>query len=232
MSKQLPQIDAGLADWIARQRLFFVATAPLSTEHHVNCSPKGGDSFRVLGPLEVAYLDYTGSGAETAAHLRENGRIVILFCAFEGPPKIVRLHGKGSVVSPHHPRFTGLASRFPSDPGTRSIVHIAVGRVSSSCGFSVPLLDYRGDRETLTEWSAAQGTEKLDAYREQKNSRSIDGLPAFSKNNPCGNGSSRSRSELLTSQKPVATGARTASSARTRSRRLTDKALRAPAAGF
>jgi hypothetical protein len=179
MSKQLAEIAPDLADWIARQHVFFVGTAPLGRDGHINVSPKGGEAFRVLGPLEVAYQDYTGSGAETAAHLRENGRIVIMFCAFEGPPRIVRLHGHGAVITPDHERFAALAEKFPPNPGTRAFVHVAVERVSSSCGFSVPFLDYRGDRDTLDRWAATQGPEALEAYRATKNVHSIDGLPAF-----------------------------------------------------
>jgi hypothetical protein len=173
MSKQLEHIDAGLADWIARQHIFFVATAPLSRDGHINASPKGGEAFRVLGPLEVAYQDYTGSGAE-------NGRIVIMFCAFDGPPQIVRLHGRGTVITPGDDRFPGLSEKFPPNPGTRALVHVAVDRVSSSCGYSVPFLDYRGDRDILDSWAATKGPEDLEAYRAKNNLQSIDGLPAFS----------------------------------------------------
>jgi hypothetical protein len=179
MSKQLEKIDTELAAWIAKQRLFFVATAPLAAEGHINASPKGGEAFRVLGPREVVYQDYTGSGAETAAHLRENGRIVIMFCAFDGPPKIVRLHGRGTVITPDHARFAGLAVHFHANLGTRAFIHVAVSRVSSSCGFSVPFFDYREHRDTLDDWAAKQGSEKLQEYRTRKNQKSVDGLPAF-----------------------------------------------------
>src|SRR5687767_11184389 len=130
MSKQHENIDPELAGWIARQRIFFVATAPLSAAAHINLSPKGGDSFRVLGPMEVAYQEYTGSGAETAAHLRENGRIIVMFCAFDGPPRILRLHGRGELHTAAHPGFNELAALFPPHAGTRSIIHIHVTRVS------------------------------------------------------------------------------------------------------
>src|SRR5678815_5659672 len=124
MSKQYGEITPDLQTWIKQQRIFFVATAPLSIRGHVNLSPKGGESFRVLGPAEVAYQDYTGSGAETAAHLKENGRIVVMFCAFDGPPRIVRLHGRGEVITQEHPRFTELAARFPANAGTRAIIYL------------------------------------------------------------------------------------------------------------
>lgn len=180
MSKQLSNIDPALAEWIAQQRIFFVATAPLSQSAHLNISPKGGDSFRVLGPMEVVYQDYTGSGAETAAHIRENGRIIVMFCAFEGGPKIVRLHGRGELIEPSHPRFQEFARIFPANPGLRSFIRIDVQRVSSSCGFSAPLYKFMGARDTLDKWAEQQGPEKLREYRERKNRQSIDGLPALS----------------------------------------------------
>ena len=180
MSKQLDSIDSELAAWIARQRVFFVATAPLSAEGHINVSPKGGDAFRVLGPMEVAYQDYTGSGAESAAHVIENGRIVVMFCAFDGSPKIVRLHGRGTLVTPDKPRYAELAALFPAHAGTRAFMHVSVTRVSSSCGYSVPFLEFRGHRDTLDRWTEGKGPEELERYRAAKNQRSIDGLPAFS----------------------------------------------------
>ncbi|HEX8372622.1 MAG TPA: pyridoxamine 5'-phosphate oxidase family protein [Chthoniobacterales bacterium] len=177
--KTHPSITPELQEWIGQQHVFFVGTAPLSAEGHVNCSPKGGDAFRILGPLEVVYQDYTGSGAETAAHLRENQRIVIMFCAFQGPPKIVRLHGRGSVITEDHSRFAELAAHFPPQAGTRAFIHLTVQRVSDSCGYSVPFYDYRKDRNTLEKWATAKSPEELEKYRAQKNQRSIDGLPAF-----------------------------------------------------
>ncbi len=179
MSKQRECIDEELAAWLRDQHVFFVATAPLSGEGHVNCSPKGGDSFRVLGTREAAYLDYTGSGAETAAHLRENGRIVLMFCAFAGRPDIVRLHGTGEVITPDDSRFGSLAACFPPNPGTRAVVRVSITRVSASCGFSVPLMDHREDREGLDRWAAAMGREGLREYRASKNAQSIDGMAAF-----------------------------------------------------
>ena len=179
MSKQLENINDELTQWLRRQRVFFVATAPLWADGHVNCSPKGGDCFRVLGPTEVAYLDYTGSGAETAAHLRENGRIVLMFCAFEGRPEVVRLHGQGEVVMVGDKGFEALAALFPPNPGARAVVRVEVTRVSTSCGFSVPLLDYHQDRDTLDRWAQAKGPEGLASYRAEKNARSLDGLPAL-----------------------------------------------------
>lgn len=179
MSKQRENIDAELAAWIAAQRVFFVATAPLSRDGHINTSPKGGEAFQVLGPMEIAWQDYTGSGAETAAHLRENGRIVVMFCAFAGPPKIVRLHGIGKVLTPDQPEYSHIAARFPANPGTRAFIHVRVNRISTSCGYGVPFYDYREDRDALAKWATAQGPEKLETYRAAKNQKSIDGLPAF-----------------------------------------------------
>lgn len=179
MSKQRPDIDEEMARWIARQHIFFVGTAPLSAEGHVNVSPKGGDSLRVLGPTQLAYQDLTGSSAETVAHLRENGRIVIMFCAFEGSPKIVRLHGVGSVLTESHPDYASLAALFPVNPGMRAIIRIQVRRVSDSCGYSVPRYAFEGPRDALDCWAAKKGAQGLQEYRATKNRRSIDGLPAF-----------------------------------------------------
>ncbi len=179
MSKQLDCISDELAAWLQRQHVFFVASAPLSAGGHVNCSPKGGDCFRVLGPMQAAYLDFTGSGAETAAHLRENGRIVLMFCAFEGKPNVVRLHGEGEVLTPDAPEFEALASGFPPNPGARALVRVSVSRVSTSCGFAVPFMEFGADRDGLDRWAAAQGTGGLAEYRQSKNARSIDGLPAL-----------------------------------------------------
>jgi len=179
MSKRLDSITPELAEWVGGQRLFFVSTAPLSAQGHVNCSPKGGDCLRVLGPHQVAYADYTGSGAETIAHLRENGRIVLMFCAFEGPPKIVRFHGRGEAIMPGHPDFEALAAKFPDNPGTRAFIRVEVSRVSSSCGYSVPFYDFRAPREALDKWAAHNGPEKMAEYRERNNSVSLDGLPAL-----------------------------------------------------
>ena len=178
MAKTYERIDAKLADWIGQQHIFFVASAPLAHTGHINCSPKGGDAFRILDPLTVAYLDLTGSGAETIAQLRENGRIVVMFCAFEGPPRIVRLHGRGEAVMPGHPDFPVLASRFPPNIGTRAVIRVAVTRVSDSCGFAVPFYDYRGERDTLDRWAESKGADQLDEYRRTRNARSLDGLPA------------------------------------------------------
>ncbi len=179
MGKIHEQIDEQLAGWIRQQRIFFVATAPLGPTGHVNCSPKGGDAFRVLDPTTVVYQDLTGSGVETIAHLQENGRIVIMFCGFDGPPKIVRLYGRGESISPEHPEFPSLLARFPEHPGTRAFIKINVTRVADSCGFGVPLFDYRADRDALHQWAESKGPAKLTDYRREKNTRSIDNLPGL-----------------------------------------------------
>jgi hypothetical protein len=180
MGKQHEEITPELVEWIGRQRVFFVASAPLATDGIINCSPKGLDTFRVLGPRSAAYLDLTGSGIETVAHLRENGRIVLMFCAFDGPPRICRLHGRGRVLTPEGPAFADLRSRFPADlPGVRSIVHVEVTRVSTSCGFGVPRYNHAGDRDQLTKWATTKGAAGLAEYRAAKNARSLDGLPGL-----------------------------------------------------
>ncbi len=179
MGKVYETIDDGLKRWIGRQHMFFVATAPLDGEGLINCSPKGGDSFRILGGNEVAYQDFTGSGVETVAHLRENGRIVIMFCAFEGAPKILRLHGRGEVLFPGDDAFPALAEQFPDNPGTRAIIRVSVQRISDSCGFAVPLYEFKAPRDILDRWSQEQGEVGIRAYQRANNGRSLDGLPGL-----------------------------------------------------
>ena len=175
MGKILTEITAELRAWIEQQKIFFVATAPLSARGHVNCSPKGADAFRVLDKNSVCYMDLTGSGIETVAHLQENGRIVVMFSGFEGPPQIVRLHGRGR-VSAKGDEFKRLKALFPANPGVRSIIVVDVSRVSTSCGFSVPFFQYKADRDTLDKWAASKSEEALKEYRRQKNLKSIDDL--------------------------------------------------------
>ncbi|MFI5934408.1 pyridoxamine 5'-phosphate oxidase family protein [Actinoplanes sp. NPDC051494] len=176
-------ITGRLRDFVEAQPMFFVATAPAGPGGHVNVSPKGmGGTFVVLDEHRVAYLDYHGSGAETTAHLAENGRITIMFCAFQGPPNIVRLHGTGRVVPRTDDAFPAKLALFPDAPdthGARAVVEIDVHRVSDSCGYSVPLMAYEGDRDTLLRWSGRRTDDDLAAYRAKKNTTSIDGLPAF-----------------------------------------------------
>ncbi len=182
MSKVLESIDPRLARFLLAQPVFFVGTAPLAGDGRVNVSPKGmAGTFAVLGPLEVAYLDYTGSGAETIAHLRENGRIVLMFCAFDGAPNIVRLHGSGRVVLADDPEFAQLRGAFAKDQdkGQRSIVVVDVERVSDSCGYAVPLMDLREDRDLLDRHHERRDEEYFDNYWRTKNATSIDGLEAL-----------------------------------------------------
>jgi hypothetical protein len=173
-------ITPRLRAFIERQPMFFVATAPLAAEGHVNVSPKGLDgTFVVLDERTVAYLDLTGSGAETAAHLRENGRVTVMFCAFQGPPNIVRLHGHGHYLPLGDSEFDSLRARFADHPGARGIVLVDVERVSDSCGYAVPLMTQEGDRDLLTSWSVNRGEDGLRTYREKNNAVSIDGLPSL-----------------------------------------------------
>lgn len=172
-------IDHKTADFIRAQHIFFVATAPLSAEGLVNLSPKGLDTFRVLDDHTAAYLDLTGSGIETVAHIKENGRITIMFCAFDGPPNIVRLHGRGEVIEPSHADFASLLAQFPPRAGARAIIRIHVERVSSSCGYGVPLMDFRAERTKLDESCTRKGEAGLREYREKKNRTSLDGLPGL-----------------------------------------------------
>jgi hypothetical protein len=177
MEKVYDSITQDLAAFIEAQPLFFVATAPLSAEGHVNLSPKGLDCLRILSPQRVAYLDLTGSGNETSAHLAENARITFMFCAFDGAPMILRLYGHGSVVLPEDSAWADLYPLFPAYPGVRQIIVADLHRVQTSCGFAVPLLDYVGQRDTLPRWAEARGEEAIHAYQQQKNRVSIDDLP-------------------------------------------------------
>lgn len=179
MGKKLESISPELAAWISEQHLFFVATAPLANDGLVNLSPKGLDSFRVVGEQQVAYLDLTGSGAETIAHLRENGRIVLMFCAFSGPPKIVRLHGQGKVITKGDEQWEQWLALYPVHRGIRSVIVVDVSRVSESCGYSVPRMEFVEDRETLVRWAEKKSDEELVQYRRTKNQKSIEGLPAL-----------------------------------------------------
>ncbi|WP_165070952.1 pyridoxamine 5'-phosphate oxidase family protein [Paludisphaera rhizosphaerae] len=179
MGKVYEEIDEKLARFIADQRMFFVGTAPNNPDGRLNVSPKGHDTFRVLGPKTVGYLDLTGSGVETIAHLRENGRMTIMFCAFEGRPLILRLQGRGRVVEPRDDEWATLSPRFPDTPGARAVIVLEVERIADSCGFSIPLYDYQGERTQLIDFAVKKGEDGLEAYRRQKNVASIDGLPGL-----------------------------------------------------
>lgn len=178
MAKVFDALDEPLTEWITQQHVFFVATAPVEGGH-VSVSPKGHDTLRVLGPTTVAYLDLTGSGAETIAHTRQNGRITIMFCAFEGPPRILRLFGTGTAHPMGAERFEELRPWFPDLVGARSIITIDLDRVQTSCGYSIPFMEYREERPTLIQWAERKGDDGLAAYWDEKNVTSIDGLPAL-----------------------------------------------------
>jgi hypothetical protein len=180
MGRTYDAIDDRLASWMEAQPIYFVASAPLAADGHVNLSPKGGDSFRVIDPNTVAYLDLTGSGAETIAHTRENGRLTIMFCSFDAKPNIVRIFGRGEAVLPGSGRFEELVGRFPHHDGTRSVIVLRSSEITSSCGYSVPLMDLVGHRSTLDEWVDRKSPAELEAYRAKKNATSLDGLPALS----------------------------------------------------
>jgi Pyridoxamine 5'-phosphate oxidase len=180
VAKTYDQLDKRLHGWIAAQHIFFVATAPQRRGDHVNLSPKGhADTFAVLDERTVAYLDLTGSGAETAAHLRADRRITLMFCAFSGPPRILRLYGQGRIVLPGEQRWDELAAWFPARRGARAVVVVEVERIADSCGYAVPLYDYAGERDLLDQWAGRKDEAAMAAYRAQRNSRSIDGLPAL-----------------------------------------------------
>jgi hypothetical protein len=179
MGRTYDTIDDRLSEWLGRQPVFFVATAPLTTDGLVNCSPKSNNrEFAVLGERQVAYLDRTGSGIETVAHLRENGCIVLMFCAFDGPPRIVRLHGRGRVVPSGHEDFAELSRLFRSEslPGARSVISVTVERIADSCGYGVPLMDFREHRRQADEWHERKGTDGIREYWAEKNLESLDGL--------------------------------------------------------
>jgi Pyridoxamine 5'-phosphate oxidase len=177
VSQTYESIDEATAEFIAAQHVFFVASAP-TDGGHVNLSPKGLDTLRVLGPNRIAYLDLTGSGVETIAHLRQNGRITLMFCAFDGPPRIVRLYGSGQVHALGEPGYDELIDLFPQHPGARAVIVVDVERVADSCGYAVPKLTFAADRDVLTRWAARKSDDDLVEYRRLKNAESIDGLPA------------------------------------------------------
>ena len=183
MAQTFEKIPDEFVGWIEGQPVFFVATAPADPGTHVNVSPRGLDTFRVIDANRVAWLDLTGSGVETIAHLKaggeDGGRITLMFCAFDGPPRIVRLYGLGTVHEPGADAHDGLRRLLPDLPGSRAVVDVAVDRVSSSCGFGVPLMEFVGPREELVASARRKGPEKMAAYRARKNAASIDGLPGL-----------------------------------------------------
>lgn len=190
MGKLYPELDERLRKFIGRQSVFFVATAPCLTADgeggHVNLSPKGyRDTFAVLGPLQVAYLDLTGSGAETIAHLRQNGKITIMFCSFDRESKILRLYGTGRIVLPGAPEWAKLAGHFPAtgygsnQASQRAIIVVDLDRIADSCGYAVPVMELSRERDVLLRHDEKKSAAQLAAYRAEKNAASIDGLPAL-----------------------------------------------------
>ncbi|WP_341220155.1 pyridoxamine 5'-phosphate oxidase family protein [Polaribacter atrinae] len=175
MSKFYTKLTSRLQKFIEAQKIFFVATAPISGR--INLSPKGMDSFRVVNENRVLWLNVTGSGNETAAHLLENDRITMMFCAFEGAPNILRLYGKGKEIKEGDASWNELITFFPETPGTRQIFDITIDSAQTSCGMSIPFMEYKGERNQLNDWATAQGKEGIAQYWQDKNQTSIDGLP-------------------------------------------------------
>ena len=181
MSKIYDQIDEKLAAFMAKQKMFFVATAPLSGDGHVNLSPKGYDSFKIISPKRVAYLDLGGSGIETVAHARENGRITIMFCAFEGPALILRLYGRASVLQFNEPGFAEALAMFPGFDRARNIIFVDVDRVADSCGWGVPFYEFKSPRDQLKRWVDDRTQDEWEERRFLTNSESIDGLTGLTR---------------------------------------------------
>lgn len=176
MGKDYTEIDERIQRWMDRQHMFFVATAPMDSDGLINLSPKGGDTLKVLGPRQLVYLDWGGSGIETVAHLKENGRIVLMMCAFDGPPKIYRFFGTGRPVEPHEPEFEELLAKFDEQPSVRNFIVIDVERIMDSCGFGVPEYDFRKHRESMKNWVSSKTPEEIAQYRKDNNQASLDGL--------------------------------------------------------
>ncbi|MCA9014307.1 MAG: pyridoxamine 5'-phosphate oxidase family protein [Planctomycetaceae bacterium] len=175
MGQQLSELSDKLIEFIGDQKLFFVGTA--TAESRINVSPKGMDAFRVLGPNRVIWLNVTGSGNETSAHVQEDGRMTVMFCAFTGKPMILRLFGQARVIHPYNTEWSELFAHFPAIPGARQVFDLNVDLVQTSCGMGVPYFDYVEEREQLTTWAAKQGPEGLHQYWHDKNQTSLDGLP-------------------------------------------------------
>ncbi len=179
MGRVLERLDERGMKFIQAQHMFFVATAPSGDAGLLNLSPKGLDTFVALDEQTVAYLDLVGSGIETVAHLRQNGRIVLMFCAFAGAPNIMRIYGKGESVEPGDAEWQELRARFPEMPGARSIIRVRVERISDTCGYAVPLYRYEGDRSTLLDWAEKKGPDAIEEYKAEKNRQSLEGLPGL-----------------------------------------------------
>lgn len=173
------KLDQNLIGWMSSQPCFFVASAPLSGDGHINLSPRGITELQILDSKRVGFLDLTGSGNETAAHIQENGRLTIMFCAFNGEPRILRLYGRGKVVLPDSEKWSNLRPAFgPPLPGERQLILLEIERIQSSCGFGVPLMTYQGQRDTLLQWAQKRSREDIRQYQTENNAFSIDGLPS------------------------------------------------------
>ncbi len=179
MGKVFDTIEDSVREMIERQRMFFVATAPISESGLINLSPKGLSTLRILDEKTVVYLDLVGSGVETIAHLKENGRMVMMFCAFEGAPKIVRLHGRGEVIEPKHPEFETLRGLFEEQKGLRAFIRLHCERISDSCGYGVPVYEFKEDRNQLPAWAKSKGIEGVNEYKRKMNTESLEGLPGL-----------------------------------------------------
>jgi hypothetical protein len=179
MGSIFPELNERLREFIAEQKMFFVASAPLAPDGHINVSPKGLDCLRILGPVTVAYVDFTGSGIETVAHVRENGRLTLMFCAFQGPPRILRLRGRGEAIEPADEQWDIYYSQLPQYTNARSIIVLHVEMIADSCGYGIPLYDYVGERSQLAAWCERKGPAGIAEYQATKNRQSIDGLPGL-----------------------------------------------------
>ena len=175
MGKRLKKIPERLQNFIAQQKIFFVGTA--AQEGTINVSPKGTDSFRVIDANKIVWLNLTGSGNETAAHLLKNNRMTIMFCAFEGAPLILRLYGTAKIFHPRDAQYETYEALFPKSVGTRQFIEMEVDLVQTSCGFGVPLMDFKEERKTLDTWAKEKGREEIKSYWEAKNTTSLDGYP-------------------------------------------------------
>ncbi len=176
MGEEYTEIDERIQRWMERQQMFFVSTAPMLGDGHVNCSPKGLDSLQVANPRQLVYADVGGSGIETVAHLKDNGRITIMMCAFSGPPRIYRFFGKGEVIEPHDERFSGLAQGFSQLPAIRNIIVIDVKKIMDSCGYGVPLYDFKKHRDSFDNYFRDKTDQQILQYRRDRNAKSLDGL--------------------------------------------------------
>lgn len=175
MGKQYSELPGNLAGFITRQKMFFVGTA--AADGRVNVSPKGMDTLRIITPKRVVWLNLTGSGNETAAHLREQSRITLMFCAFEGDPLILRLYGQARALHPRDPEWNTLLPLFANFKGSRQLVDVAIDLVQTSCGMGVPFLDFKSERDQLENWAEKKGAEGVRQYWEEKNQLSLDGKP-------------------------------------------------------